>query len=59
MVGAERRARGGKMLPTLAVGWRASTVRGEEAGRFRKVVGVSIVVVGSPCFATDILAVDS
>ena len=27
---AERRMRGGEMLPTLAVGWRASSVRGEE-----------------------------
>ena len=41
--GAEREARGGEMLPTLAVGWRASALRGEEAGRFREVAGVSIV----------------
>ena len=34
------------MLPTLAVGWRASSLRGEEAGRFRKVAGVSIVAAG-------------
>ena len=33
--GAERRTRGREMLPTLAVGWRASVVRGDEAGRFR------------------------
>ena len=30
------------MLPMLAVGWRASAVRGEKAGRFRKLAGVSI-----------------
>ena len=45
---AERRTRGGEMLPTLAVGWRASELRGEEAGRFRKVAGVSIVAAGGP-----------
>ena len=45
----ERGMRGGEMLLMLAVGWRASAVRGEEAGRFQKVVGVSIVVVGDPC----------
>ena len=56
---AEHRMRGGEMLPMLVVGWRASAVRGEEAGHFRKVVGVSIVVVGSPCSVTDILTVDS
>ena len=32
----------------LAVGWQASALRGEEAGRFRKVAGVSIVDVGGP-----------
>ena len=47
-VGAERRTRGGEMLPTLAVGWRASELRDEEAGRFREVAGVSIVAAGSP-----------
>ena len=31
-------------------GWRTSAVRGEEAGRFRKVAGVSIVVAGSQRF---------
>ena len=36
------RTRGREMLQTLAVGWRVSTVRGKEAGRFRKEVGVSI-----------------
>ena len=47
-VGAECEARGGEMLPTLAVGWRASALRGEEAGRFREVAGVSIVATGGP-----------
>ena len=47
-MGAERRMRGGKMLPTLAVGWRASALRGEEAGHFREVAGMSIVAVGAP-----------
>ena len=32
---------------------------GEEAGRFRKVLGVSIVVAGGPCSAIDTLTVDS
>ena len=36
------------MLPTLVVGWRASTLRKEEAGRFREVAGVSIVAAGGP-----------
>ena len=45
---AERRTRGGEMLPTLAVGWRASAWRGEEAGRFREVAGVFIVAAGGP-----------
>ena len=30
------------MLPMLAVGWRASELKGEEAGRFHKVACVSI-----------------
>ena len=34
------------MLPTLPVGQRASALRGEEAGRFREVAGVSIVDAG-------------
>ena len=38
----KHRMQGREMLPMLAVGWRASAVRGEEGGRFRKVVGVSI-----------------
>ena len=45
---AERRTRGGEMLPTLAVGWRASALSGEEAGRFREVAGVSIAAAGGP-----------
>ena len=47
-MGAERRTRGGEMLPTLAVGWRASELRSKEAGRFPKVAGVSIVAAGGP-----------
>ena len=43
------------MLPTLAVDWRASAVRGEEAGRFREVAGISIVAAGSPRSAVDTL----
>ena len=34
------------VLPTLAVSWRASAVRGEEGGRFREVDGVSIAAAG-------------
>ena len=45
---AERRTRGGEMLPTRAIGRRASALRSEEAGRFREVVGVSIVAAGGP-----------
>ena len=40
---AKRRTRGREMLLTLAVGWQTSALRGKEAGRFRKVAGVSIV----------------
>ena len=40
--GAEREGRGGEMFPALAVGWRASALRAKEAGRFRKVAGVSM-----------------
>ena len=41
-----RRARSARRrdVPTLVVGWRASAVRGEEAGRFREVAGVTIDV---------------
>ena len=45
-MGAEHRMRGGEMLLMLAVGWRASALRGEKAGHFRKVAGVSIVATG-------------
>ena len=45
---AEGRTRGGEMLLTVAVGWRASALRGEEAGRFREVASVSIVAAGGP-----------
>ena len=44
--GSGGRARSGEMRPTLAVGWRASVLRAKEAGRFRKVTGVSIVAAG-------------
>ena len=47
-MGAERSTRGGEMPPTLAIGLRASTLRGEEAGRFREVAGVFIVAAGGP-----------
>ena len=40
--------RGGEMLPMLVGGWQASASRGEEAGRFREVAGVSIVAAGGP-----------
>ena len=33
------------MLPVLAVGWRASVLRGKEAEHFREVAGVSILIV--------------
>ena len=36
------------MLPTLVVGWQASVLRGEEAGRFREVAGLSIIGAGGP-----------
>ena len=39
---SRRRTQSGEMLPTLPVGWRASALRGEKAGRFREVAGVSI-----------------
>ena len=32
------------MLPTLVVGWRASVLRREEAGRFCKVAGVPLLL---------------
>ena len=42
------RTRGGEILPTLVAGWRASALRGKEAGRFRELAGVSIVAAGGP-----------
>ena len=37
------------MFPTLAVGWASALrARGEEAGRFREVAGVSIAAAESP-----------
>ena len=50
---------GEEMLPTLVVGCQASAVRGKKAGRFREVLGMSIVVAGGPRFMTDTLNVDS
>ena len=47
LLGAERRMRGGEMLPMLVVGLRGSPLRGEEAGRFREVAGMSIVAAGA------------
>ena len=55
---AKRRMRGGEMLLKLVVGWRASAVRGEEAGCFHEVVGVCIIVAGDLCSATDTLTID-
>ena len=40
----------GEMLLRLQVGPKALTLRGKEAGRFRKVAGVSIVDVGASFF---------
>ena len=34
------------MLPMLVVGWRASVLRGKEAGHFLEVAGVSIIAAG-------------
>ena len=45
--GGGSQARGGEMLPTLAVGWRASVLRDEKAGHFHEVAGVSIIDAGS------------
>ena len=36
------------MLLMLAEGWRASGLKAEEAGRFHKVAGMSIVATGGP-----------
>ena len=43
------RTQGGEMLLMLVGDWRASALRGEEAGRFHEVAGVSIVAAGSLC----------
>ena len=50
---------GERNTETLTVGWQASALRGEEAGHFCEVAGVSIVAVGGPVFAVHILTVDS
>ena len=34
------------MLPTLALDWLASALRGKKAGRFHEVAGMSIVDAG-------------
>ena len=39
-------AGGGETLSTVAVGWRASVVRGEDSGRFCEVTGVSMAAAG-------------
>ena len=44
-----RQTQGREMLLTLLVGWRALALRGEEAGRFCKVTGMSIVDAGGSC----------
>ena len=44
----KRRMRSREMLPMLVVDWRVSAVRGEEAGHFCEVAGVSIIAAGSP-----------
>ena len=54
----ERRTQGGKMLLMLAGDWRASALRGEEAGRFREVAGV-LRSYGRSAFAVDNLTIDS
>ena len=40
----EHSMRGSEMFPTLARCWQASGMRGNEAGRFREVEDVSIIV---------------
>ena len=47
------------MLPTLAVSWRASALRSEEARHLRQVAGVSIVAVRCLHSVVDISAVES
>ena len=43
--GTKHRMWSREMLPTLMVGWRASVLRGKEAGCFCEVAGMSIVAV--------------
>ena len=57
-VGGGGRTWGGEMLPTLAVSWRASALRGEKAGCFHEVAGVSIVDTGCLHLRLDTLTVD-
>ena len=45
---AKRRARSRDMLLKLVIGWRASAMRGEEAGHFCEVAGVSIIAASGP-----------
>ena len=50
----ERRRRGREMLLTLAEGWRASVLRGEEAARFREVLNWRVHhCCGLSAFAVD------
>ena len=43
----EHITQGREMLLMLVGDWRASVLRGEEAGRFHEVAGVSIVAAGT------------
>ena len=45
--------RGEEKLPTLAVSWRTSAVRGKEVGHFHEVAGMSIVAAGCLHSAVD------
>ena len=53
-LGAERRTQGREMLPMLAVGWRASALRGEEAGSWHV-----HHCCGRSAFSVDTSTVDS
>ena len=55
----EHRTQGREMLATLVVSWQASEVRGEKAGRFRKVAGMSIIAAGCLRSTVDTVTVDS
>ena len=46
---SRHRVQGGEILLMPVLGRRASALRGEKAGRFHEVAGVSIVDVGGPC----------